>query len=325
MKKRISILLAAVLMIVCTAACNNGSTAIVDDGALKIVATIFPEYDWIKNIVGDNTDNVNITLLLDSGVDLHSFQPTVDDIITISTCDLFIYVGGESDKWVDDVLQDAVNDNMAVINLLDVLGDMAKEEELKEGMQGSESKSGRNDEPEYDEHVWLSLKNAQLFCGVIASELGELDPAHADEYKSNAESYCFKLGELDSEYQNTVDSSSVKTLVFGDRFPFRYLTDDYGIEYYAAFSGCSAEVEASFSTVTFLAQKIDELSLPCVMTIESGDGKLAETIIANTGSKDQKILVLDSMQSYSRTDLETGAEYLKAMENNLAVLKEALN
>ena len=292
---------------------------------LKIVTTIFPEYDWVREILGDKADNAELTMLLDNGVDLHSYQPTADDIIKISDCDLFIYVGGESDGWVEDALKEATNKDMQVINLLDVLGEQVKEEEVVEGMEAEEEESEDEDEPEYDEHVWLSLKNAETLCNAITDALEEIDPANKDAYAANAASYLEKLAALDGEYQTVVDNAVRKTVLFGDRFPFRYLVDDYGLNYYAAFAGCSAETEASFETISFLAGKVDELGLPCVLTIEGAQHKIAETIVQNTAEKNQSILTLDSMQSTTSTDVANGTTYLSVMESNLDVLKQALN
>lgn len=293
---------------------------------LKIVTTIFPEYDWVREILGDKADHAEVTMLLDNGVDLHSYQPTADDIIKISDCDLFLYVGGESDGWVEDALKEATNQNMKVINLLDVLGEQVKEEEVVEGMEGEEEEEADEEEgPEYDEHVWLSVKNAGTLCNAITDALEEIDPANKDAYATNAASYLEKLAALDGEYQTVVDNAARKTVLFGDRFPFRYLVDDYGLSYYAAFAGCSAETEASFETISFLAQKVDELKLPCVLTIEGAKHKIAETIVQNTAEKNQSILTLDSMQSTTSTDVANGTTYLSVMESNLDVLKQALN
>ena len=490
---------------------------------LSIVCTIFPEYDWVREIMGSHAENAEITYLLDNGVDLHSFQPTASDMIKIAECDLFIYVGGESDEWVENALAEAVNPDMQVINLMDVLGDSAKEEELKEGMQEGEhehdhdheheeieeadikdrelsdfagnwqslyplleagdldayvehhaeeheetadevrkeleekwgcdvtavsidgtkikfmyadgtKKSGeykyagyspvltddgdihavryqyeavsgdspkyvmfndhgyepgtaehfhiyygdgedfektlqnfkfnpffiheglngedavevleghshpKNDEHEetgeehehhhedgeveYDEHVWLSLKNAKTLCEEISGKLCKLDPANAEDYKANLTSYTEKLGALDNDFQKLVDGASLKTIVFGDRFPFRYFVDDYGLDYYAAFIGCSAETEASFETVAFLSQKVDELGVSTVFTIENSDQKIAKTIIENTKDKNQKILALNSLQSVSNEQIKSGKTYLGLMQDNYNTLKEALN
>ena len=319
---------------------EGGSGTKTEQDGLQIVTTIFPEYDWVNNILGTNPAGAEITMLLDNGVDLHSYQPTANDILKISGCDMFIYVGGESDEWVNDALKEAVNKDMVVINLLDVLGDSVREEEIVEGMQEEdehehEHEDGDADdgheqeheegEAEYDEHVWLSLRNAAALTEHISEELQRIDEKNADIYKKNTGDYIAKLEALDKQYTDTVADAPVKTLLFGDRFPFRYLTDDYGLSYYAAFSGCSAETEASFETIMFLAGKVDELSLPAVMTIEGADHRIAETIIQNTKSKDQQILTMDSMQSKTSGDIENGVSYLSVMESNLSVLAEALN
>ena len=297
-----------------------------DDSAasnkLNIVTTIFPAYDWVGEILGDETDRAEITMLLDSGVDLHSYQPTVDDIVKISDCDLFLYVGGESDGWVDDALKNAPNKERKVIRLLDVLGNSAKAEETVAGMQ--EEEHDHEEEAEYDEHIWLSLKNAQVLVAAISEALQETDPARKDTYTANAAAYAEKLSALDGEYRAAVDSGKYKTLLFGDRFPFRYLADDYGLDYYAAFPGCSAETEASFETVSFLAGKMDALGLPCVLTIEGTQHKIAETIVQNTAQKNQQILTMDSMQAVTANDAASGVSYLSIMEKNLSVLKKAL-
>lgn len=350
MKKILSLFLFALLTAAALAGCGPSAPASEEKkpAKLSVVTTIFPLYDWTREVIGGEHGHVELTMLLDKGVDLHSYQPTADDIMKISMCDVFIYTGGESDEWVEDALREATNKDMVVINLLKALGDSAKKEEVIEGMQGEdhdhaegeehehaegETASGEEHdhehehgegEPEYDEHVWLSLRNASALTDAIKEGLAKADPANAEVYKANAEAYKERLRALDGEYESVVSAAPVKTLVFGDRFPFRYLTDDYGLSYYAAFVGCSAETEASFETVTFLANKVDELSLHSVMTIEGKDHKIAETIVQNTKTKDQKILTLDSMQSTTAKAVENGADYISIMKSNLDVLKEAL-
>ncbi len=294
----------------------------------SVVCTIFPEYDWVKEILGDHADNAELTYLLDNGVDLHSYQPTADDMIKISTCDMFIYVGGESDEWVEDALAEAHNKDMKVINLMDVLGDSAKVEELKEGMQEDEHEhehdhEHEDGEEEYDEHVWLSLKNAKLLCSEIEINLEAVDPENASDYKANLDSYEAKLSELDNSFRTLVDSSSVKTLVFGDRFPFRYFVDDYGLDYYAAFIGCSAETEASFETITFLSDKVKELDSKAIFTLENSSKDIANTIISTSG-KNAEIAELNSLQSVSKDDIAGGASYISLMQKNYDVLAGVL-
>lgn len=332
MKKITALLLALFVLVGALAGCGKQNDTNKTD-KLSIVTTIFPEYDWVREILGDKADNAEITMLLDNGVDLHSYQPTADDIVKISDCDLFIYVGGESDGWVEDALRNAANRNMKVINLLEVLGDSVKTEEIVEGMQEEhehEDAHAHDDaeehehEEEADEHVWLSLKNAKMLVRVISKALQELDPDNKDIYAANADAYVKKLSALDADYQAAVDAASNKTILFGDRFPFRYLVDDYGLRYYAAFVGCSAETEAGFETISFLAKRVDEWKLPCVLTIEGAQHKIAETVVRNTTTKNQKVLTMDSMQSTTTQDVKNGTTYLSVMEKNLSVLKEAL-
>ena len=507
MKKIFTIFLALTMVVGLLAGCgkkNDAETGEADSDKLKVVTTIFPEYDWVKDILGDKAGSTDLTMLLSNGVDLHSYQPTADDIVKISDCDLFVHVGGESDGWVESVLKNAANKNVKVINLLEVLGDSVKTEESVEGMQeaehahdhskevstfedhevqdrslsdwagswqsaypfaldgtlddafaamaeegemtadeyktyyqngyktditnidiagdhiaftyedgkkiGSDYKyisyfiqnwstgtkaamyrfeavdrtsgapiyiefndhmiesaapehfhirmsnesfdaivdpekswptffpadmtgedlcehmegHGHDHEEEADEHVWLSLKNAKTLVDAISNALQELDPDNKDAYAANAAAYIEKLSALDGAYQSAVDGAARKTVLFGDRFPFRYLVDDYGLSYYAAFTGCSAESEASFETVSFLAKKVDELKLPCVLTIEGKNYKIAETIVENTAEKNQKILTMDSMQSTTSEDVANGTTYRSVMEQNLSMLKEAL-
>lgn len=327
MKKITALLLALFMLVGVLAGCGKQNDTNQTD-KLSIVTTIFPEYDWVREILGDKADNAEITMLLDNGVDLHSYQPTADDIVKISDCDLFIYVGGESDEWVEDALRNAANRNMKVINLLEVLGDSVKTEEIVEGMQEEEHEHEDAEEHEHeeeaDEHVWLSLKNAKMLVRVISKALQELDPDNKDIYAANADAYVKKLSALDAEYQAAVDAASNKTILFGDRFPFRYLVDDYGLRYYAAFVGCSAETEAGFETISFLVKRVDEWKLPCVLTIEGAQHKIAETVVRNTTAKNQRVLTMDSMQSTTSKDVKNGTTYLSVMEKNLSVLKEAL-
>lgn len=327
MKKITALLLALFMLVGVLAGCGKQNDTNQTD-KLSIVTTIFPEYDWVREILGDKADNAEITMLLDNGVDLHSYQPTADDIVKISDCDLFIYVGGESDEWVEDALRNAANRNMKVINLLEVLGDSVKTEEIVEGMQEEEHEHEDAEEHEHeeeaDEHVWLSLKNAKMLVRVISKALQELDPDNKDIYAANADAYVKKLSALDAEYQAAVDAASNKTILFGDRFPFRYLVDDYGLRYYAAFVGCSAETEAGFETISFLAKRVDEWKLPCVLTIEGAQHKIAETVVRNTTAKNQRVLTMDSMQSTTSKDVKNGTTYLSVMEKNLSVLKEVL-
>ena len=274
------------------------------EDTLKIVSTVFPSYDWVREILGEETKKADLSLLVKNGVDLHSYQPSVEDLVMISECDLFIYVGGTSDGWVEDALHASQNPDQIAVDLLQVLG-----------LDG---------DTEADEHVWLSLKNAKVLCAHIANQLSALDPERAQTYADNLTAYTEQLETLDVQYEKMVDNAGGDTVVFGDRFPFRYLFDDYGIHCFAAYAGCSAEAEVSFDTVITLAEKIDALGLSCILVPETSDKSLAQTILQSTKDKNQEILVMDSMQSVTEDQMEEGITYLSGMESNLAVLEYAL-
>lgn len=323
---------------------------------ISIVCTTFPQYDWVKNILGEEAERFNVTLLLDNGVDMHSYQPAVKDIATAGSSDLFIYVGGESDTWVEDALKEAKNKDLKAINLMETLGNSVKEEEVVEGMQEERESLGHSheksskekqeqtqkeshensqeingqkeaadEEPEYDEHIWLSIRNAEIMVKNIEKAIEQLDSDNAKVYQTNAENYIKKLDTLDKQYANTIQNAKYKAILFGDRFPFRYMADDYDLKYYAAFAGCSAETMAGFETVTFLAKKADELRLPVILTIENSDGRIAEAVKSNTTKKNQKILAMNSLQSVTKEQIADGITYLQVMQENLSVLSEALN
>ena len=328
MKKTVSAAMAALLLLGLLASCG---TAPAQRGGLRVVTTIFPIYDWCREILGGQGGAAELTMLLDSGVDLHSYQPTAADMVKIASCDVFLYVGGESDEWVEDALR-AAGREVRAVSLLEALGGAVREEELVEGMEAEHGREepeegeahGEEEGPEYDEHVWLSLRCASSLTAVLADAFAEADPAHAAEYRKNAADYAARLNALDKAYAEAVAAGTKKTLLFADRFPFRYLADDYGLSYYAAFSGCSAETEASFETIVFLAGKADELGLSRILQIESADGSVARTVIENTRAKDQTVLVLDSLQSVTAEDVRSGTTYLGVMESNLNVLREAV-
>ena len=314
-----------------------GSKVSGDNDKIKVVCTLFPQYDWAREIIGDN-ENVELILLVENGNDLHSFQPTADDIITISSCDMFIYGGGVSDKWVEDTLKQATNPDMIVINMLDVIGDNAKKEEIVEGMEAHDhdDELNHNDEADddhqhyfdptgYDEHIWLSISNAKLVCVEICDRLCKLDAENSKSYQENLNAYNSKLDDLDSRYETMVSNATLDTILVADRFPFRYLTSEYGINYYAAFVGCSSETEASFETVAFLSKKVDELGLNYIVVVDGSTQDVARTVLESTKARSQNIIVLDSMQAVGMNRINNGETYLTIMENNLTVLEEVLN
>lgn len=302
----------------------------------KIVTTIFPVYDWVREITKGKESEFDITLLVENGVDLHNYQVSVQDIAKISSTDIFIYIGGESDSWVKDVLKNVKNKNLVTINLLEELGDKAKEEAFVEGMQEDEHEHHHHehehhdhehddDEIEYDEHIWLSLPNAVELTQKITNAICKKDAKNASSYQANLSSYTAQLKTLHTSFKKVVANAKNKTLIFGDRFPFRYFTDDYALTYFAAFQGCSAETEASFKTIVFLSQKLDELKLAYICKIENSSDKIAKTVIKNSKSKNAKILTFDSMQSVTKKDIKKGTTYITLMTKNFETLKVALS
>ena len=368
-------------------ACNDSSDKKPEQTKLSIVTTIYPEYAWVKEILGQRADSVELTLLIKNGVDLHSYKPTAQDIAKIASANMVVYVGGESDKWIKDALAATPKKGRSEINLMEALGDRVKAEEIVEGMEAEhhyhhheehaeehehehhsehveahehdehhsehveehehhsehaeahehdehhsehveahEHHHDHEEEVENDEHVWLSLKNAEILVQKITVELAKLDMAHGTAYKNNATDYIARIKALDSDYRTAIESASRKTILFGDRFPFRYLVDDYGIKYYAAFVGCSAESEASFETIAFLAGKMDSDSLPAILTIEKGNKKIANAVLAaSKNSKNAQILTINSMQAVTEQQIAEGESYLSIMQTNLEILKKALN
>lgn len=322
MKKILCLCLCLVLLVGTLASCGTSTRS----DKPSVVVTIFPEYDWVREILAEQGSDVEVTTLINSGVDFHSFQPTAADMVKIARCDLFIYVGGESDKWVEAALAQTPKEDRIVINLMEVLGDKIKEETTPEGGESEEEHGGDGEEEEieYDEHVWLSLRNAVTLCRAIAEALGQIMPDKAEVLLGNEKKYEEKLTALDAEYEKTVKEASRKTLLFADRFPFRYMADDYGLTCYAAFSGCSAESEASAETIYRLGSKLAENNLPVVLTLEQNDGKMAGAIIAQSGLSDVKVLAMNSLQVATKQMISDGFTYLSAMQDNLSVLKTAL-
>lgn len=319
MLKKIFSAVLGMALVFSAAGCSQTSRT--SSKGLKVVCATAPLYDWTKNIT-EGTDSTDLSLIIGNGTDLHSFQPSASDIISIKSADVLIYVGGESDGWIRDALKETVNKNQQVVCLMDVLKDSVVEEEVVEGMQGEDEEEGEGEEegPEYDEHVWMSLRLTRKSCKAIEEALEKVSSKDAAKYKANLESYDAKLSALDKQYEEMVKGARLNTMIVPDRYPFRYLAEDYKLKYSAAFVGCSAETEASFETVKFLADKVKELDPKAVLIIENSDGKLAKTVLETAGKSDVKVEVLDSMQSCGK-DLD----YLKTMTGNLEKLKTALS
>jgi zinc transport system substrate-binding protein len=318
LKKYISIALAGLLAIAAFTGCAAKSKH-TDHDKLSVVATIFPSYDFAREILGDKAD---ITMLLHAGAEAHSYDPTPQDIITIQNADVFIYVGGESDEWVNGVLESMDTAKMTIVTLMDCVE--VVEEEVVEGMQDEEEPADGDEpeEPEYDEHVWTSPRNAKLIVQKLSDTFCAVDADNADAYTANTTTYLERLGELDDKFQDVLDNAARKTIVIGDRFPFRYFADAYGLEYFAAFPGCSTETEASAATVAFLIDKINAENIPVVFHIQLSNEKMANTISEDTGAK---VLLLHSCEGITKAEFDAGKTYLDIMTQNVDALREALN
>jgi len=314
--------MAVLLMVLILTGCAGEGS--VYDGKINIVCTNFPAFDFVMNIIGEDNEDIKVTYLLEKGVDMHNYQASADAIAQIMKADLCIYVGGESEAWVEDVLAGSSAKNVVPVRFMDVVE--LKHEVIKEGMEHDHEHEEHEhaEECTFDEHVWLSVKNAVKMTEAVYVAIAKLDADNAGLYRENADNYIAKLNLLDAEYQALVDSAENKVIVVADRFPFLYLADDYGIEYYAAFPGCSAESEAGFETIAFLGEKVKEHKTPVVFQIETSNGSLVKTVISASGIDDVKPGVLDSMQSVSKDKIEDGYSYIFTMQNNFVALKEAL-
>lgn len=295
------------------------------DGKKIITVSVFPIYDWVRE-VARGSDSVDVRLLIDSGTDMHSYQPSAADILKITQSDMFIFVGGESDEWALKALDNDSSAKTEALSVTHALKNYLLEEEELPGIEDKHAHSHEEaGETENDEHVWLSLKNAEVFTDIIAEKLALADPENADLYYNNAKNYVCRLSALENEYNAVIKNAKRDVIIVCDRFPFRYLTDEFSIKYYAAFSGCTSETDASFKTVSFLINKADEVKTDCLITADGSDKKLARTVASCMEEKDVKILTLDSMQTVSKSDIERGNTYLSVMKSNLETLRYALD
>ncbi len=318
-----SVLFCCLLALAVLAGCQSEQTAdpiavVTEEGKLKIVTTIFPPYDFARQIAGSAAD---VKMLLRPGAESHSFEPTPQDIKDIMACDLFIYTGGENDVWVDDILNTMEEERPDTLKLLDCVPTVT--EELVAGMEhGHAEESHAAETASVDEHVWTSPQNAVQIVQAITDLMVQKDPSHTQSYQQNCASYVEQLEALDAAFRQVVADSQRQTVLFGDRFPFRYLADAYGLQYYAAFSGCSSETEASAATIAFLIDKVEEEQLPVVFTMEFSNGKIADSISEATGAKR---LTMYSCHNITKDQMTAGATYLSLMTENVESLRIALN
>ncbi|MCL1916426.1 MAG: metal ABC transporter substrate-binding protein [Desulfovibrionaceae bacterium] len=298
--------------------CSTLYPARAEAEALKVVATNFPAYDFAREIAGERA---RVLMLLPPGGESHSFEPAPRDIIAIRNCDLFIHTGGNSDRWTEKILASLDTGGIRVLKMIELVNPL--EEEVTEGMDTGRSASGghETDVPEYDEHVWTAPLNACLIVQALARAFAELDPEHAACYQDNSAAYLQKLRALDAELRALTANAARRTVIFADRFPFRYLAAAYDLRYYAAFPGCSAETDAGAATVAFLINKIKTEKIPVVFHMEFSNEKMADAISEDTGAKK---LLLHACHNISKADFESGAGYLSIMRRNAAKLKEAL-
>ena len=313
--KLLLIFVVSIFGIVSLTGCNKKQET---QDKLTIVSTNFPGYDFARAITMDNT-NVKVKMLLKPGAESHTFEPTPEDIKTIKNSDIFIYVGGDSDEWVDDILSDVDTDKTKIIKLIDLVD--AKEEFTTEGMESDEEEESE-EETELDEHVWTSPKNAIEIINKLKKEIINIDSDEKSNLESNANNYVNKLNDLDTEFKSIVKTAKRKEIIVGDRFPLRYFADEYGLSYYAAFPGCSEQTEASAKTISFLANKVKEDKIPVVLKIELSSGNIANTIAKETNTK---VLEFNSAHNISQSDFDAGTTYVDIMTKNAEVLKEALN
>lgn len=314
-KRSVCIILLAVILL--GAIPFFGGCSKKDDGKITVICTVFPIYDWVRNIVGDS-ETVEVKLLVSNGADLHSYQPTTDDIIAIREAEAIVRVGGQSDAFLNDILPQC--DDIKDIKLMSVSG-VTVRESLKESHIHTE---GDGHSHAADEHIWLSVKNAKAAVSAICESLCALDEANADKYRANAAAYAERLTALDVNFSSAMATAEKKKIVFADRFPFIYVTEEYGIEHAAAFEGCTTESDASFETVIRLASKLDEWGLEYIAVTESSDKELAGAVINASSAKNARILVFDSMQSVTSADISAGKSYIGIMESNLQTLRIAV-
>ena len=319
-KKWLAVTLLMSILLACMAGCSKRE----EDDTVKIVCTVFPLYEWARNIVGD-AEGVEIVWLVRNGTDIHSYQPTTADIVDMLSCDLLLYVGGETETWVEQSLQHRKTDGRILLDMAQAEG-VTLRQVSAESIVTEEEHDHEHDHAHgsMDEHIWLSLRNAAACNRAIADTLCRIDPEQEALYRDNLRTYIDQLRSLDEAYESTISEVTDPILLFADRFPFVYLAEDYGIRYVAAFEGCTTEAEITPETILHLARHADEWKLDWIMITESSDGTLAKGIIRATEEKNQRVAIFDSMQSVEHRQMESGETYLGIMERNLNVLRQVL-
>lgn len=320
--KKLVVLAAAAVLIFCGCSpADNGTEG------MTILTADFAEYDWVREILGDNPSGIRLERLNESGQDMHSYQPSVKDMVKISDCSLLIYAGGESEFWIDEAAESSDKSPESCLSLMKVLAHDPELSERYEGTAGVHDHEHEHHHEEYDEHMWLSLKAAPVFIEKITEAICSLDPVNRTYYEKNSRIYIEKVKALDGEYEKVTAAARENGNAFilvADRFPFVYLTEDYHLSHLAAFPGCSAETEASFATILDLSDAIDIHRPGGVLVLKKSDTALAQTVINNSSLKELPVLRLDDMQSVTSDDVEAGCSFLSVMAENLTSLETAL-
>lgn len=332
-KKKIGIIILIIMILsavwgVFAYGIKNKQTVATNNDKLNIVVTGFPQYDFARAVA---KDNANIKMLIKPGVETHSYEPTPQDIQEIENADLFIYTGSMNDEWVDGILNSINSKEFNTVKLEECVTLLESddkhnhshehdEDEHIEDLEEDESTHSHS-EIEYDEHVWTSPKNAIKIIEKIETVLCELDKNNESQYTKNAEEYISEINEIDKEISDIVDHAKRKTLVFGDRFPFKYFVEEYGLEYEAAFSGCSDEMEPSADTISYLVNFIQKEGIPVVLYVELSNQKVANTLAEETNTK---TMCLNSVHNTTQEEFENGVTYVSKMRENIETLKFAL-
>ena len=325
MKKRLISLLLLLCLALSLFSCAKNENKDSEE-KLAVLCTLFPQYDWLRNIIGD-VEGVELSVIIANGADPHSYQPTAEDIMNISNCDILVYLGGDSDTWVKEALERSKNENIKAVALSELDGITLREiSSSSHSHEGHERGHEGHGHSSVDEHLYLSLKNASAATKALAELLSEKDPENREIYIKNAEEYSARIEALGKSFEEEISAldTEERFILFADRFPFIYLLSDYGVHYAAAFEGCTADVDADFDTVIRLIKEADEHNVKYVAVTESSDGALARTVAGSTKTREQKIITLQSMQAITRSQIESGITYLSVMEENLDAVKTAL-
>lgn len=316
--RKLLALITAVTLVLGLCACSSESSYFESDSTkLKIISTVFPPYDLAKHIAGDNAE---IKILLPPGSEAHTYEPTAKEIIAIQNCDIFLYIGAENEQWADKLINSNDTSKVKIVKLIDCVPTLSEEDE--EEHEDEHNHHDHDHEHETDEHIWTSPKNARLMLSAVYNAICEVDPKNSKTYTENKDAYDEQLADLDNDYKTAVDNAKNKTIVLADKFPFRYLAHEYGLDCYAAFSSCSDESEPSVSTMIKLTKRIKDNNVPVVFYLEFSSTKIADTLCDETGATK---LMLHSCHNVSKQDIENNVSYVDLMKQNLENLKVALN